>query len=467
MRPLPASSEGAPEPVTRWRELRSLVRLALPLMGAQVLQMSMGTLDAVMAGRRSPEDLAGIVLGGNVFWPSMILLTGLVLAATPIIAQLHGAGRIGEVGEVVRQGAWIALVATVLVITVLQNAGIVYRRIGVDPAAAEIATRYLDGLCVGVPGVIGYFLLRYLCEGLGRTRPALVIACGALALKAPLNYAFIYGEFGAPELGGAGCGWSTAIVQWFELGAMLLVVRGRDYAPVRLFERFSRPDPRALARFVRLGLPIGATQFFEAGVYSLVAVLLGGFGAKVVAGHGVAGNLNGVTFMVPLALGIATTIRVGFHVGAGELERARTTAQVAMGTAVAYALLAGALLYLVRDEIAWLYTRDPEVFALGAELIVFVAAYQLVDDTQVVAIGALRGYKDTRTPMWIALTGYWVVGFPLACALGYGWVVQEPWTVYGFWTGLTAGLGFVSLLVSWRLSRLSRDFSRVRSLAHG
>jgi len=449
----------------RRTELRALGALALPLMGAQVLQMGMGALDAIMSGRRSPEDLAGIILGGNVFWPALILLTGVVLSATPVIAQLHGAGRIGEVGAVVRQAAWLALGATVGVILLVQNAEIAYRVVGADPAAVAIATRYLDGLSLGAPGLMGYFLLRYVCEGLGRTRPALVIAACALVLKAPLNYAFIYGAFGAPELGGAGCGIASAIVQWFEFAAMLYVVTRPDFHAARLFERFAWPDPRELARLARLGLPIGLTQFFEVGVFSLVAVLVGGFGAKVIAGHGIAGNLNGVTFMIPLAFGVASTIRVGFHVGAGSLERARTTAEVAMAASVVYAFVAGALLFGARHELAWIYTRDPDVWAVGVDLIVIVAAYQLVDDTQVVAIGALRGYKDTRTPMWIALAGYWIVGFPLAAALGYGWLALEPLGVYGFWGGLTAGLGFVALLVSWRLSRLSRNFARVTALS--
>lgn len=450
---------------SRRTELRALVRLALPLMGAQMLQMSMGALDAVMAGRRSPEDVAGIILGGNVFWPATILLTGVVLAATPIISQLHGGGRIGEVGAVVRQAAWLALAATAAVIALVQNAEIAYSAVGADPAAVAIASRYLDGLSLGAPGLMGYFLLRYLCEGLGRTRPALVVVACAVALKAPLNYALVYGAFGAPELGGAGCGYASAIVQWFEFAAMLYVVTRPDFRATGLFERFSWPDRRELLRLVRLGLPIGATQFFEVGVFSLVAVLVGGLGAKVVAGHGVAGNLNGLAFMIPLAFGVATTIRVGFHVGAGAFERARATSEVAMAASVAYAFVAGVLLYASRHELAWVYTRDPEVWAIGIQLIVFVAAYQLVDDTQVVAIGALRGYKDTRTPMWIALAGYWIVGFPIACVLGYGWLALEPLGVYGFWAGLTAGLGLVALLVSWRLSRLSRDFERVEALS--
>ncbi len=441
------------------------MRLALPIMAAQMFQMGMSVLDVVMAGRLSPDDAAGILLGGAVFWPTQILVGGMITAAVPIIAQLHGAGRVSEVGEVVRQGAWVALAAAAIVVGAIQQADLAYGLVGADPAAAAIAVRYLDALSLGVPAVSAYFLLRHLCDGLGRTRPAMAITALALVLKAPLTWALVYGRLGLPQLGGAGCGWATAAVMWFELAAILVVVRTPFYRPARLFERFSAPDPKALARFARIGIPIGATTFFEVGVYSLVNVLLGGFGAKVVAAHGIAGNLNGITFMIPLALGIATTIRVGHHVGAENYERARSTARVAMGVSVGFAILAGAALFVLREPVAWLYTRDPEVWALATNVILFVAAYQLVDDTQVTAIGALRGYKDTRTPMWIALAGYWIVALPIACALGYGWGPAPSWGIYGFWTGLTCGLGFVAVLVGFRLRRISADFERVRALS--
>lgn len=450
---------------TRLVEFRALVRLGLPLMAAQIFQMGQGFVDAVMAGRLSSADLAGITLGGSLMFPTMMLLSGILMAATPIIAQLNGAGRVPEVGEIVRQGLWLALAAATALVLFLWNAGPIYGWIGVDPLAAAIAVPYIRASCVGIPAIMCFFLFRYLCEGLGRTMPAMVIAGCALPLKVVLNYAFIYGELGAPELGGAGCGWSGAIVAWFELACIVFVVTRRFYKRANVFSSFSLPRWHVISRFIRIGLPIGATLFFEIGVYSIITLLIGQLGAKVVAAHQIAVNFNAVTFMIPLSLGMAAAIRVGYNVGANELARARTSAMVAMSAVCVYAAIAAVLLFVFRFQIAALYTHESDVLELAATILLFVAAYQFVDDTQVTAIGALRGYKDTRVPMFIALLGYWVIALPVAVSLGYGWLLVEPWGVFGYWTGLTLGLGSVAIMVCTRLFRISRDDNRVRILS--
>ena len=220
---------------TRLVEFRALVRLGLPLMAAQIFQMGQGFVDAVMAGRLSSADLAGITLGGSLMFPTMMLLSGILMAATPIIAQLNGAGRVPEVGEIVRQGLWLALAAATALVLFLWNAGPIYGWIGVDPLAAAIAVPYIRASCVGIPAIMCFFLFRYLCEGLGRTMPAMVIAGCALPLKVVLNYAFIYGELGAPELGGAGCGCRAPSLPGSSLRALPLSSRdastgGRTYS---------------------------------------------------------------------------------------------------------------------------------------------------------------------------------------------------------------------------------------------
>jgi len=446
-------------------ELRTLVRLALPLMAAQLLQMAMGVMDTVMAGRLSARDLAGIALGLNVMWPSQFLLSGMVLAATPMIAQLRGAARISEVGEVVRQGCWIVAVVALALILIWRNVHPVYVALHIEPATMTITDGYLRATSWGVPALLGYMLLRYFCEGMGETRPAMFVALAALLLKLPLNYAFIYGHWGAPALGGVGCGVSTAILWWLEFVGMLLVVQLPFARAAGLFQRFSWPRWQKIRRFVVIGVPIGATAFAEVFAFSSMGLLLGRFGPDTLAAHQIVGNLNGVAFMIPMALGMAATIRVGYNVGANDLPAARTSAIVALKAATVFAIVVGALLLLLRFYIVGLFTTDPNVHALAATVVIFVAAYQLADDTQVVAIGALRGYKDTRVPMWIALFGYWVLAVPVGAALGFGWVVAKPWQIYGFWTGMTVGLAFVAVALIYRLWRTANDDRRVAALA--
>lgn len=449
----------------RSEEFRTLLGLGAPVMAAQLLQMAMGVMDTVMAGRVSAQDLAGIALGQSVLWPSQMLLSGLIGAATPIISQMNGAGRVEDMGAVVRQGLWIALAASLCLALLWQNIDPVYGWLSVDDATRRIAVDYLSYTSFGIPALLAYFLLRYLCEGLGHTRPAMVIAGIALVCKAGLNYVLIYGHFGMPAYGGAGTGIASAILWWIELAAITLVVSRPRFRRTGVFSRFDWPHAPTLMRFVRIGLPIGATTFAEGFAYSLMTLLLGRFGADVVASHQIAANINGVTFMMPLGIGMAATIRVGFNVGARDYVRARAAAEAAMLFAAIFALVAGALLLLLRVHIASLYSTDASVIAIAASVMIFVAAYQLADDSQVVAICALRGYKDTRMPMLIALFGYWVVGTPISCWLGFGWFMDDPWGIYGFWTGMTAGLSTVALLLGWRLLRVSGDPRRIEALA--
>ncbi len=446
-------------------EFRTLVRLALPLMAAQLLQMAQGVMDTIMAGHLSAQDLAGIGLGLNVLWPSQFLVGGIVLAATPIIAQLRGAGRVADVGEVVRQGFWIVLFAALLLTLFWTNVEFVYVALHIDVPTRTIAQDYLYATSWGATPLLGYFLVRYLCEGMGETRPAMYIALAALALKLPLNYAFMYGHWGAPALGGAGCGWASALLWWAEFGGMLLVARLPFARATGLFSKFSWPDWSVLKRFVTVGAPIGATAFAEVFAFSLMGLLLGRFGPETLAAHQIAGNLNGVAFMVPLALGMATTIRVGYNVGANDFDRARLSALVAMKTAALFAVVVGVAMLLTRFFLVSLFSTDPEVNALAATVVIFVAAYQIADDTQVVAIGALRGYKDTQAPMWIALLGYWIVAVPIGCWLGFGLFVVQPMRIYGFWSGMTAGLGFVAIAATFRLWRTSSDTQRIARFA--
>ena len=222
-------------------EFGSLASLALPMIVTQLSQMGMGVADAIMAGRVSPADLAGVALGGNLFWPLMLFMSGVIMAVTPAVSQLHGARREAEVAAVVRQALWLALVGGGVDVPAARLLG---RRAASSsasiPTAIPVAVDYIDALRWGMPPVLGYFTLRYLCEGMSWTTPAMAIALVALALKVPLNLLFIYGAFGFAGLGGVGCGWSSALVMWFELAAMIVVVLATRMRRIGLFSGFRR-----------------------------------------------------------------------------------------------------------------------------------------------------------------------------------------------------------------------------------
>jgi MATE family multidrug resistance protein len=445
-------------------EIRRLFVVALPLMGAQLAQMGMGVSDAIMAGQYSSSDLAGVALGGSLLWPVMLLMMGLIQAVTPTVAQLNGAKDYSEIGEVIRQGLWMALLGGLLGVVVLNNIGVVYLWLDVDPVATRVSVPYLAMASLGFPALMCFFCLRFLADGMGFTRPAMLIAICALCLKIPLNYVLIYGKFGLPEMGGAGCGLANGIINWFQLIMIILVVSRKRFNITQWRSKFSAPDWSRIKPLLIIGLPIGATIFAEVGLFSFTTLLLGKLGADIVSTHNIAMNLNGVVFMPAMALGMAATIRIGFRVGAAEVEDARYTAAIAIATTVVVATCGSVFIYFARQQLASLYTGDQEVAALATTLLLFVSFFLVFDAIQSTAAGALRGFKDTKVPMWIALFSYWVIGLPLECVLGFG-LIGEPMGVYGFWIGLATGVGTAAVLMSIRLWRTSHNHDLIRQLS--
>ena len=462
-------SHNSPAPSTIG-ELGALLRLGWPMIATQLFVMATGFLDTAMAGNYGSTDLAGVAMAGNLMWPFFMLTTGITMALTPIVAQLRGSGSVHAAGERIRQGLWVVIPGSLIMILILWNSRIIFEASGIDPEVTRIASGYLKAVCFGMPPVLLYMALRQVSEGLGHTMPPMFIAGAIIPLNALLNYAFIFGVWGFPELGGIGAGWATAIVFWVELIAMLFVTRRHWFRATGVFKKFSLPDFAEIGRLLRIGIPIGLTFFIEMTIFSLVGFLIGRMGVTELAAHSIAGNLNWMTFVLPSALGAAAGIRVGFHVGAGDSLAARFSALTAWRLAFVYAVVAGILLFLGRNLLVSVYTDDIEVKVMAATLLIFIAIYQLADDTQAVAAGTLRGYKDTTMPMVIGLIGYWLIalpfGFALAEGLSEGLTGLAPLGVFGYWAGLTVGLGLVAIALGLRLLSTSSNSRRIASLAH-
>ena len=467
-------------------EFRTLGWLALPIIVTQLSQMAMSTMDVIMAGRLGATDLAGVTLGTNLYFPTMLLLSGTIMSVTPAVSQLHGAGRLAEAGAVVRQALWLAVAGGSAVAFALNNVEPVYRWLQVDERAIPVAVAYLNALSLGLVPLLAYASLRCLCEGMSWTRPAMVISLSALPLKLLLNWLFIYGapSLGIPAMGGPGCGWATALVMVYMLTMMVGVVLFSRIRAANTFAVFSWPNVAEIAHLLKIGLPIGFALFVEVAFFSLVTLLIGRLGVATIASHQVALNIAGAAFMVPLALGMAATIRVGFNVGAENLAGARRAAWVAIGTTVTWGCLLATLMLTLRHHIVGLYSTEPDVISVAASLLVLAAMFQVFDASQATMMGALRGYKDTRVPMFIALFAYWIVGLPVGYALCYGvdagagatfarigvdsttvvfspsqvlgGVTVERMGIHGFWWGLVVSLAIAAIALGTRLARVSR-----------
>ena len=441
-------------------ELNVLLRLSSPMIATQFFIMGMGFVDTAMSGQYSSLDLAGVAMGGVILWPLFMLFAGVLTALTPMVSQHVGGGRRLAVGALIQQGIWVAMIFGVILFLLVRISEPLLILFDVAPEAVSIAMAYLKAASWGCPAVMLYVTLRYACEGLGQTLLPMLIAGTTLPINAGLNYVLIYGLFGAPELGGEGCGWATAITMWFELGVMLLVIRRPWLRNTGLFERVLKPKLATIKSILQVGLPIGMTMFLEMTVFSLVSLLVGSIGIAAIGANTIGGNLNWFVFVIPMALGSAASIRVGYHVGAKDYALAAKVARLSVLISATYAFLASLVLVLGREVLPRIYTSDPAVLALTAEVLLIVAAYQFFDCTQATMIGALRGYKDTQYPMIISIIGYWLIALPVGTILGWG-LLGWNLGVLGFWIGLGCGVGFVALFAIVRLYRTSRDVDRI------
>lgn len=434
------------------REARTLVILAVPVFLAQLAQTSMGFVDTVVAGRVSHTDMAAVAVASSFWIPGTLFGLGLLMAITPLVAQSLGAGQKDGLGRFLRQGAWLALALSVLQMAFFYGVSrYITRMEGIDPALSSITARYLHAVIWGVPGFMLYGAQRAYLEGHGRTRPAMVAGIIGLCVNAPLNWIFAFGEFGMPRLGGVGCGVATAVVCWLMCFILSFSVRRLNPRAIR----FESPDTGLMKRITRIGLPGAFAMLVETSSFAIIALLIAPLGTIAVAGHQIALNVSGLVFMLPLSLGTATTIRVGLRLGQGNVPEAHTARMTSLWLATALACGTALLLYLFRFPIARVYNNTPEVITLAGMLMFYNALYQIPDSIQMVTLGALRGYNDTRAIFVVAFLSYWGVSLPTGYLLCFhGWGELAPMGVKGFWIGFIVGLFCSATLYLLRLARL-------------
>ena len=437
-------------------EARHLLRLAGPILTAQLAHQALSFTDTVMAGRVSAADLAGVAVGSSVWIPIFLFLYGVLLAITPMVAQLFGGGRIYATGPLTRRGLIVAVPLVVLAFLLFHNSACIFSWMDVAPRVGEIAAAYLKAIAWGLPAMALFFLLRNLSEGMGLVRPSMLIGLAGIPVNVVANYLFIYGKLGLPALGGVGCGWASCVTLWFMAGCMLCTIwRMRQYGKTNFFVLTCKHPPGGARQIFRLGLPIGFALLVESSIFALIALFLAPLGAMAVAAHQITLNYSSLIFMIPLSLSSAMTIRVGQAVGRGRADRARLVCRTGLIMNTGTAFLTAALTLLCAEAIAAVYTQDHQVIAGAVGLLVLNAFYQVSDAIQVAAAASLRGYKDTRVPLLITVFAYWVIGLPL----GYSLALTDVWGpalgARGFWISLIVGLSIAALLLGERLRRVA------------
>ncbi|MCC6294722.1 MAG: MATE family efflux transporter [Bryobacterales bacterium] len=436
-----------------WREFRQelppLVRLAAPLVIAELGWMTMGVVDTIMVGRLSKEAMGGVSIGGILFYAIAVFGMGVLLGLDTLVSQSFGAGRIEDCHHSLVSGLWLGAMLSPPLMALVALGMYPLRWLGIQQAILAQAGPYLDSIVWSLPPLLVYAALRRYLQGMNLTAPVTIALLTANLVNAAANYALIFGHWGMPALGAAGAGWATTISRVYVVAVLVGYAAWWDRR-VNAGLRHAPPgvDWARIRELWRLGLPASAQITLEVGVFALAGALIGRFPAQFIAAHQIALNAASMTFMVPLGLGSAAAVRVGQAVGRGDAAAAARAGWMAIMLGGAFMALAGVCFVAFPGWIGRAYTNDAAVIATASVLLWIAALFQFFDGLQGVTTGALRGLGDTRTAAVTHMVSYWIIGLPLGCWLAFG----RNWYAAGMWTGLCVSLITIGvvLVAVWR-----------------
>lgn len=432
-----------------------MLTLAGPVVITQLAYISLGFVDTVMVGRLGPDSLAAVALGNTMFYTATIFCMGVVMAVGPMVSQAFGAGDDDPIGRSVRQGMWLAAALTIPAFLFVWNAAPILRLLGQSEPTIESAAAYLKAISWGVFPFLGFSALRGFNEAVSNPRPVTAIALVGLVMNIGANYVLMFGKLGFPAMGLVGTGWASTVVFWtIFLGLVLYSVAKKSYSQYRIFSKLGRPDPHYFKELFRIGWPIGASMGVEMSLFMIAVMMMGWIGTAQLAAHQVAIQCAAFTFMVPLGIGMASSVRVGQAMGANDRDGVVRAGFVGIGLSVAFMTAAAILFWAAPRSVISLYLDlgspdNAPVIDIAVTLLGIAAVFQVFDGVQVSAMGALRGLKDTKTPMMLAMVSYWPVGLSAAYGLAFVLDLAEV----GLWWGLVLGLGSAAILLTIRFFR--------------
>ena len=433
--------------------VRAIAVLGLPLIGGHLAQMAIGVTDTVMLGWYGVEALAAVTLASTFFFVLFICGSGFASAVMPMVASYHAAQDETSIRRATRMGLWLSFGFGLLALPLMVNAAPILRLMGQEEAVVTLGSDYLRVAGWGILPALFVMVLKSYLAALERTQVVLWITVLAAVCNALVNYALIFGNWGAPELGVTGAAIASLSTQVVSLVGVVLYVK--IVLPQHdLFRRIWRADFDMLAQVFRLGWPISITLLSEVGLFAASAVMMGWLGTVPLAAHGVAVQLASITFMVHLGLSNAATVRAGNAYGRLDAPHLARGAWVVTVMSLVFSAVTVACFFLFPDFLIGIFILEDEpakvqILQIGVGILFMAGLFQLVDGTQVVALGVLRGVQDTRMPMIYAAISYWGIGVPMSYLLGFTFGLEG----IGVWGGLGIGLGVAAIFLNLRFWR--------------
>ncbi len=439
-------------------EALSFFKLAVPMFLTQLALQLIQVNSVIQSGNYSTDVQAGIMLAGNLWFPIMVGIGGVLFFVTPMVAQLYGARNLKEIGPLARQAIWLSIPIVLFGMFVLSQASWILTVAKVDPNIIFYSEEYLSYFTFALPAILLSQPLRSLCEGVTKPLPITLLNILMLLIAIIANYTFIYGNFGFPEMGARGAGLSAVIGTWTSFIILIIYLRFKSAYGTEFFSKFEFPDFKILHEILRGGIPVGLGNFIELSMFSGAGIILGRFGSEVIAANGIALTIGGLFFMVPLSIGNAAAVRVGNNVGAKNLKGAKYSSYFSLRLATVCALIMSLTIIVNAEFLSGLLNSNPKVVSLAVILLGFAAFFQVADGLAMASIGSLRGYKDTFGPMKILAVSYWGVGLPVGIMLSITNLITEQMGAVGMWAGMAFGLLVAAVLMVRRVRLISSRF---------
>ncbi|MYL32518.1 MATE family efflux transporter [Pontibacillus yanchengensis] len=431
------------------------LQILIPILITQLGMYSMNFFDTVMAGKAGANDLAGVAIGSSLWVPIFTGINGVLLALSPIVAQLVGSNKKENIPSAVRQGIYLSIVLAIIVFIIgyfLLDP--ILMSMSLDSNVSYIAKYYLVALSTGIIPLFMYNAVRCFFDALGQTRITMFITLIALPVNILFNYVLIFGKWGFPPLGGIGAGLASSLTYWISFVISLLILsKVRPFSLYEIHKHLEIPSLLAWWEQLKIGVPIGFAIFFEVSIFAAVTLFMSTYSTFTIAAHQAAINFASFLYMIPLSISMALTIAIGFEVGARRMKDAKQYSYLGISIAVAMSVICGAAIYIFDDPVANLYSSNPEVINMTKHFLFYAIFFQLSDAFGAPIQGALRGYKDVNITLLMAFISYWIIGLPSGYVLATFTFLGPA----GYWVGLITGLAVGAIALLTRLVRLQKQ----------
>ena len=435
-------------------KIKQILIMLIPILITQLGMFSMMVFSTIMSGKYNPADVAGVAIGASIWNPIFTGLSGILFAVSPIVAQQYGEKREKDISSIVSHGIYMALLLSVVVLVLgyfLLDP--ILNSMDLPASVHETAYDYLVSLGFGIIPLFIFNVLRSFIYGLGKTRVVMIILLLVLPINFFFNYVLIFGNWGFPELGGAGAGYATTITYWVIAAiTTYIIITQRPFSPYLAMANFKEISWFRCKEILKIGGPMGLAIFFETGIFALVTILISKYDINTIAAYQSALNLTAFIYMIPLSISMAQTVLVGYEVGSGRFKDAKAYSWLGIYLSILIAAVTGILVVLFRFDVAGFYSNETAVINLISQFLIYAFVFQICDAIQVTALGALRGYQDVVIPFVMALIGYWLICLPV----GYLLATFTNFGATGYWVGLTVGLLAVGVTLSIRLSHIQK-----------